>query len=196
MTEFRDLVDDDLSPEERAELERVDSLLRSVPAPPAEIPRSLTETVASIGAQGRFWTPRRIALVAAVSAVLAAVSFGVGRWTGLGAPEYARAVPLQPTENAREARGIIKMGGHDEDSGNWTLELELSGLPKLAGGDYYVLWLAKDGEYAATCGGFNVGPDETRVRMTVSYDLSEYDAWVVSRHGDGEDTPWLLSAEI
>ena len=194
MTEFRDLVGDDLSPEERAELERVDGLLRSVPAPPAEVPRSLTEAVAAIGAQGRFWTPRRIALVAAVAAVLAAVSFGVGRWSGLGAPEFARAVPLQPTAEAREARAVIKMGGRDEESGNWTLELEVSGLPKLRAGDYYVLWLAKDGEYAATCGGFNVGPDETTVRMTVSYRLSDYDAWVISRHGD--DTPWLLSAEI
>jgi hypothetical protein len=196
MTEFRDLVGDDLSPEERAELERVDVLLRSVPAPPAEVPPSLTRAVDRIGAQGRFWTPRRIALVAAVSVALAAVSFGVGRWSGLGAPEYARAVPLQPTEDAREARGVIKMGGRDEESGNWTLELEVSGLPKLTGGDYYVLWLAKDGEYAATCGGFNVGPDETKVRMTVSYRLSDYDAWVISRHGGGEDTPWLLSAEI
>jgi hypothetical protein len=196
MTEFRDLVGDDLSPEERAELERVDVLLRSVPAPPAEVPPSLTRAVDRIGAQSRFWTPRRIALVAAVSVALAAVSFGVGRWSGLGAPEYARAVPLQPTEDAREARGVIKMGGRDEESGNWTLELEVSGLPKLTGGDYYVLWLAKDGEYAATCGGFNVGPDETKVRMTVSYRLSDYDAWVISRHGGGEDTPWLLSAEI
>jgi hypothetical protein len=194
VTEFRDLVGDDLSPEERAELERVDSLLRSVPAPPAEVPPSLTRAVGLIAAQGRFWTPRRIALVAAVSVALAAVSFGLGRWSGLGAPEYARAVPLLPTKEAREARGVIKMGGRDEDSGNWTLELEVSGLPKLTGGEYYVLWLAKDGEYAATCGTFNVGPDETRVRMTVAYRLSDFDAWVISRHGD--DTPWLLSAEI
>jgi hypothetical protein len=191
--DFRDLVGDDLSPEERAELERVDMLLRSVPAPPAEIPGSLTHAVGRIGPHGRFWTPRRIAAVAAVAAVLAAVSFGIGRWTGLGAPEYARAVPLQPTENATGARGIIKMGSRDEESGNWTLQLAVSGLPKLSGGDYYVLWLAKDGEYAATCGGFNVGSGETKVNMTVSYRLGDYDAWVISRHQEG--APWLLSAE-
>ena len=29
--------------------------------------------------------------------------------------------------------------------------------------------------------------------MTASYDLSEYDAWVITRKGS--DSPWLLSAE-
>ena len=191
--EFRDLVGDELSPEERAKLERVDSLLRSVPGPPPEVPGSLTRAVDRIGTQRRFWTSRRIAAVAAAAAVLAAVSFGIGRWTGLGAPEYARAVPLQPTEDARGAKGVIKMGARDEESGNWTLQLEVSGLPKLSRGDYYVLWLAKDGDYAATCGGFNVGSEETKVNMTVSYRLADYDAWVISRHEEG--SPWLLSAE-
>jgi hypothetical protein len=192
--DFRELVGDDLMPEERQELERVDELLRSVPAPPAEIPRSLNEAVDRISAHRAFWTPRRIAAVAAAAAVLAVASFGVGRWSGLGSPEYARAVPLQPTENARGASGVIKMGSRDEDSGNWTLELDVAGLPKLAGDDYYVLWLARNGEYAATCGTFNVGEGETKIEMTVSYRLGEYDAWVVSRHED--DSPWLLSAEL
>ena len=191
--EFRDLVSDDLSPEERAELERVDRLLRSVPPPPAEIPGSLTRAVDRIGTHRRFWTTRRVAAVAALAAVLAAASFGVGRWTGLGAPDYARAVPLQPTEDARGARGVIKMGARDEVTGNWNFELAVSGLPKLSGNDYYVLWLAKDGEYAATCGTFNVGSGVTKVSMSASYRLDEFDAWVVSRHEDG--APWLLTAE-
>jgi Anti-sigma-K factor rskA len=194
MTEFRDLVGDDLSPEEHEELERVDRLLRSVPAPPAEVPRALTESVGRIGSGERFWTPRRFALAAAAALALAALSFGVGRWTGLGSPEYPRAVALQPTNDAPDARAVIKLGDRDEATGNWELELDVSGLPKLRGGDYYYLWLAKDGEYAATCGTFNVGSGETTVRMTVSYRLSDYDAWVISKHADG--APWLLSAEI
>jgi hypothetical protein len=192
--DFRELVGDDLTPEERAELERVDRMLRSVPAPPAEVPRSLTEAVDRMGAHRAFWTTRRIAAVAAVAAVLAALSFGVGRWTGLGNPEYARSVAMQPTEEAPGASAVIKLGDRDAETGNWDLELDVSGLPKLSGGDYYYLWLAKDGEYEATCGTFNVGDGETTVRMTVSYRLSDYDAWVVSRHEDG--SPWLLSAEI
>jgi hypothetical protein len=192
--DFRDLVGDELTPEERVELERVDRLLRAVPAPPAEVPTSLTRAVDRIGAANRFWTPRRIALVAAVCAALAAASFGVGRWTGIGDPEYAAAVALQPTDNARGASGVLKLGERDDATGNWDLELDVSGLPQLSGDEYYVLWLAKDGEYAATCGTFNVGDGKTTVKMSASYRLSEYDEWVVSRHGD--DTPWLLRAGI
>jgi Anti-sigma-K factor rskA, C-terminal len=192
--EFRDLVGDDLSPEERAELERVDRLLRSVPAPPAEIPGSLTRAVDRIGTHGRFWTKRRLSAVAAVAAALAALSFGVGRWSGLGDdPDYARTVALQPTSNARGANGVIRLSERDEASGNWSFELAVSGLPKLSGSDYYVLWLAKDGKYAATCGTFNVGDGTTKVSMNASYRLNEFDAWVVSRHEEG--SPWLLSAE-
>ena len=46
---LRDLVGEDLSPEELARLERVDSLLRSVPAPPPELPASLTRSIDTIG---------------------------------------------------------------------------------------------------------------------------------------------------
>jgi hypothetical protein len=194
MTEFRDLVGDDMSPEERAELERVDRLLRSVLPPPAEVPSSLTHAVERIGTQPRFWTPRRFALVAAAAILLAVASFGVGRWSGLGSPSYARAVTFQPTDNAPSARAVVKLGDRSEDTGNWSLQLDVSGLPKLAGDDYYVLWLAKDGEYAATCGTFNVGTGETTVKMTASYRLSEYDDWVISRREEG--SPWLLSAKL
>jgi hypothetical protein len=194
MTKFRDLVGDDMTPEERAELERVDRLLRSVPAPPTEVPRSLTHAVGRIGTQSRFWTPRRLALVAATAILLAVGSFGVGRWSGLGSPSYARAVTLQPTDDAPSARAVVKLGDRNEETGNWSLQLDVSGLPKLTGDDYYVLWLAKDGEYAATCGTFNVGSGETTVKMTASYRLSDFDDWVISRRHEG--APWLLSAKI
>jgi hypothetical protein len=195
MTEdFHELVGGDLSPEEIAELERVDKLLRSVPAPPVHVPASLTDAVARIGIQRRVWTPRRVAFAFAMAAVLAAVFFGVGRWTGGGGAHYRFAVPLEATASAPQASGEIKVGDRDPKSGNWELQLNVAGLPKLAGGDYYVLWLAKDGKYAGTCGTFNVGSGKTTVDMTVSYRLKDYDAWVVSRHEDGG--PWLLSARI
>ena len=53
-----------------------------------------------------------------------------------------------------------------------------------SGNDYYVLWLAKDGEYAGTCGTFDVS-GRTTVDMTASYDLREYDAWVISTARSG-----------
>ena len=86
----------------------------------------------------------------------------------------------------------IKVGEKDAN-GNWKIRLEVKGLPPLSGDRYYVLWLAKDGKYAATCGGFNVRGD-TVVDMTASYRLSDYDAWVVSEAR--ENAPWLLTARI
>jgi hypothetical protein len=192
--DFGELLGGDLTPEEMADLERVDKLLRAVPAPPAQVPASLTQRVAQIGSERRVWTQRRVAFALALAAALAAVFFGVGRWTNGSGAHYRFAVPLQATTSAPQASGLIKVGDRDPNSGNWELQLNVTGLPKLSGGDYYVLWLAKNGKYAGTCGTFNVGGGKTTVDMTVSYRLKDYDAWVVSRHE--ENAPWLLSAGI
>jgi hypothetical protein len=106
---------------------------------------------------------------------------------------------MEATDNARGASALIRLGPAT-GGGNWELELETEGLPKLPEGGYYVLWLAKDGEYAATCGTFAVGSGRTTVRMNAPYRLADYDAWVVTANvpGQDEDTepPWLLKAEI
>jgi Anti-sigma-K factor rskA len=188
--DFHELVGEEIGPEDRAELERVDALLRAAGPPPAEIPSSLTRKVEQIGTRS-VWTWRRSALAVAVAATVAALFFGVGRWTGEDEVAYRTAIPMQPTSNTR-AEGLIKVGQKDAN-GNWKIHLEVKGLPPLSGDDYYVLWLAKDGKYAATCGGFNVRGD-TVVDMTASYRLSDYDAWVISEAR--EDAPWLLTARI
>lgn len=192
--DLRDLLGEDLTPEERAELERVDRLLHSVPPPPAEVPGSLTRAVERMATERRAWSAPRLAAAAALAAALGALFFGVGRWTSSGGSEYRAEVPMRATSSAPAAGGLIKIAERDETTGNWELQLRVSGLPRLSGGDYYVLWLAKNGKYAATCGTFNVGEGTTTVDMTVSYQLKEYDAWVISRHEEG--SPWLLSARI
>jgi hypothetical protein len=192
VTDFRDLVGDDLSDEERAKLERVDRLLRSVPAPPSEVPRSLDRAVDRIGTERSHWTPRRLAAAVALAVTLAALFFGVGRWTTGGEPHYRASIRMKPAASNPRASALIKLGDRDAN-GNWKLKLQVDGLPELSGDGYYVLWLAKDGKYAATCGTFKVRGDTT-IDMTVSYWLSEYDAWVISEGRD--DAPWLLSARI
>jgi hypothetical protein len=192
VTDFRDLVGDDLSPEERAKLERVDRVLRSVPAPPSEVPGSLDRAVDRIGLERRDWTPRRLAAAVALAVSLAVLFFGVGRWTTGGEPHYRASVQMKPAASNPQASALIKLGD-PEVNGNWKLKLQVDGLPELGGDGYYVLWLAKDGKYAATCGTFKVR-GETTVDMTVGYRLSEYDAWVISEAQD--DAPWLLSARI
>jgi hypothetical protein len=196
--DLRDLVGgDDLTPEELERLRRVDTLLRRVPPPPAEVPQALTQAVAQLPLPAAsLFTRRRAALALAFAAAVAALAFGVGRWTAGEDFDARLSVPMDATEHAPGATALIRVGERDA-SRNWMLELDVSGLPKLPPDGYYVLWLAKDGEYAATCGTFSVGEGETTVRMTVSYRLSDYDAWVITAHSqDDEDPPWLLRARI
>ena len=91
---------------------------------------------------------------------------------------------------------MIQVGERDEGSGNVELLVDVSGLPELDDDGYYALWLERDGEWAATCGYFAVGEDETTVRMTVSYDFRDFDAWIISTGDRTDGPPPLLTAEI
>lgn len=197
--DLRGLVGADVSEHELQELEHVDALLRAVPAPPAEIPPSLTRAVRET-TPSAVWTRQRAVVAIALAAALSALSLGIGAWV-VGGEEFEarRTLRMEPTDNAPGASALIRLGAPRED-GNWVLELETSGLPRLPRGGYYVLWLAKDGEYAGPCGTFRTGAGETTVRMNASYRLADYDEWVVTavRPDAPEDAepPWLLRAPI
>jgi len=193
---IRELVGDDVPEDELDALRRADALLRTIPPPPLQVPPRLTQAVAALTLPTPFWSRRRLAATVALAAALSALFFGVGRWTAGSDVDPLLTVPLGATEDAPDAAAVIEVGERDEMSGNWELELEVTGLPKLPAGRYYDLWLAKDGEYAVTCGSFNVGPGTTRVRLTVSYELSEYDTWVISEYSREGATPWLLTAKV
>jgi anti-sigma-K factor RskA len=198
--DLRELIGNDLPDEERERLERTDAALRSVPAPPASVPQPLSDAVLGIPRERPVRGRRRVAAVLAFAAVVAA-ALGLGYWTGgqVGVDEQYR-VAMRATDEARGASALIRVGERDEESGNVTLELDVSGLPKLPEGGYYALWLAKDGRYAGTCGTFGVGEDETTVSMNVSYDFERYDAWVITAYLPNEpldaERPWLLHARI
>jgi hypothetical protein len=195
--DFHELVGEDLSPEELERLRRADALLRSVPAPPSQVPHTLTQSVARLAERSETpWSRRRLALGIALAAALAAAAFGLGRWTNGEDFETRFTVAMQPTESARDAAAVIRVGARDEETGNWQLELDVSGLPQLPEDEFYYLWLAKDGEWEASCGTFSVGEDDTTVRMTVSYRLPDYDTWVISRLEEDGESPWLLRAPI
>ena len=189
--DFHELVGDDLTPEEELALLRVDGVLRSVPGPATEVPGSLTRAVEQIGRTTPFWTRRRAALAVALAAALAAIFFGIGRWGDRGF-EPRETVKMEAQPAAPQASGQLELGWRDDSSGNWKLHLVVDGLPHLDGGEHYVLWLAKDGKYAGACGTFDVD-GRTSVEMTASYDLSEYDEWVISKAEP--DSPWLLAAK-
>ena len=198
--DLRDLVGDDVPAEELERLRRVDALLRSAPAPPATVPERVTRAVfAAAERPTPIWTRRRLGAALALAAALSALFFGLGRWSDGGDFEALRTVPMRATEHAPRAAATIKVGERDA-SGNWTIEFEVSGLRPLPPGGSYVLWLAKDGEYAATCGYFAAGDGKTTVRMNAAYRLADYDAWVVTAHlpdqPDDEPMPWLLRADV
>jgi hypothetical protein len=193
--DIRELVGDDVPEDELDALRRADALLRTVPPPPSQVPPRLTQAVTALALPAPLWSRRRLAATVALAAALSALFFGVGRWTAGSDVDPLLTVSLGATQSAPDAAAVIEVGERDETSGNWELELEVTGLPKLPGNRYYALWLEKDGEYAATCGTFNVGEGTTRVRMTVSYRLSGYDAWVISEHDD-DAVPHLLRAKV
>ena len=194
--ELHELLGDDLPEDEVERLRGVDALLRSVPAPPHEIPLSLTHAVEQVAIEPARIPRRRKALVLAFAVLVAALAFGVGRWSGGESFEEAWSAELVATEDGRGASAVVYVGERDEESGNMELVLDISGLPPLEPDEFYALWLVEDGEWAATCGYFSVGESETTVRMTVSYDIREFEAWAVSTGHPNEHGPQLLRAEI
>ena len=195
--DLRELLGEDVPAEELEELRRVDALLRSVPPPP-QVPDSLDRAVMQLAAPTRRWTRRRGAGALALAAALSALFFGVGFWVGGDDFETRATIPLEATASAASAHGVIRLGEHE--NGNIGIEIEVVGLKPLPERGYYVLWLAKDGEYAATCGSFNVDEaGSADVYMNASYPLEDYDEWVITAHLPGrppEEAPWLLRAPV
>jgi hypothetical protein len=199
--DLRELVGDDVPNEELSRLRRADALLRSVPAPPAELPASLTRGIASVGQpRQRLWTRPRVAGALALAATVAAVFFALGTLVG-GGDEFDEraAIRMEVSNEAPGASATIRVG-HPDANGNWPLRLEVEGLEPLPRGGYYLLWLAQDGEFGVACGSFRVGEDPTESEWYVSYDLADYDEWVVTAYLPNEprdaERPWLLKADV
>ena len=194
--ELHDLLGDDLPEDEFERLRGVDELLRRVPAPPHEIPLSLTHAVEQVTVEPAKTPRRRVALALAFAALLAALAFGAGRWTGEERFEAAWDAELTATADAPRASATVRVGHRDEETGNLELLIDVTGLPPLGPDEFYALWLVDDGEWAATCGYFSVGEGETTIRMTVSYDFRDFEAWAVSTGHPNDHPPPLLRAEI
>ena len=120
----------------------------------------------------------------------------MGRWRGGESFVAAWRAEVVATAAGRGAAAVVYVGHRDEESGNMELVLDISGLPPLEPDEFYALWLVEDGEWGATCGYFSVGEGQTTVRMTVSYDIREFEAWAVSTGHPNEHGPQLLRAEI
>ena len=177
---FDELIGADLPPGDRERLRRVHDLLVAA-GPPPEMPQVSPKVRA---------LPRRRGVALLIAAALALAAFGAG-WLLRGQSDAGfdvrAAVAMHGTGAAQAASGTIELG-YGDDEGNWPMLVEVSGLEPLPEGGYYVLLLTKNGEPVVACGSFNVGAHgHASVRLGASYDLRNFDGWVVR--------PWVRGRE-
>jgi hypothetical protein len=191
--DFDELVGDDLSAAERARLERVHELLIAA-GPPPELPPSLLEPPAEPKASV-IPIPRhrwRTAGLAAAATLL--ITFGAG-WLfgdrhGARSDHVERTVAMAGPHGAHASLQVLSV----DAAGNWPMRMTVVGLPALAPGHTYTLWLTKHGKLQSPCGTFTVGVGTTTVRLNAPYKIKEYSGWIVVR--SGTRSPLLETATV
>jgi hypothetical protein len=188
VSDFDDLVDrEGLGPDEEARLRRVHALLVQA-GPPPDLPPSLERppTAPADAELVQFpLLPRRRWPVAAVAAIaLVVLAFGGGYLIG-----HAKTKPTSfPTKRVVPMHGgsalaLLRLAPKDA-AGNWPMELEVNNLPTQKNErGYYELWLSRKGKPVAPCGSFRVNARTTTIRLTVPYDFTRFDGWVITRQG-------------
>lgn len=190
-------VDRDLPVAERFRLGRVHELLL-LAGPPPELPISLLQPLepphGRLQVQVlRFVPPQQrrarglIVRLCAVAAAAAVVALSVDQLTASeGTPAFTAAaiVRMYGTVADPLASATISLGSRDA-AGNWPMRLSVRHLRPLARGNYYELYLTKNGHPLASCGTFNVARDTTVVRLNAPYDLDEYNGWIITRQRPG-----------
>jgi hypothetical protein len=182
--EFGELVGDDLTPEERARLERVHELLVAV-GPPPELPPALAEPPGETHVAPLIQLPRRragamLALAAAIALVAFVGGFVAGKQGAGGKPAVLHSLTMHGTAVAQNASAKIDVEEVDS-SGNWPLRVVIHGLPRLSKGSYYEMFLTKNGKPWAACGIFTVAGDSSTIHLTMPPTIRGYDGWIVTR---------------
>lgn len=152
--------DDDLTPAERAEIERVHGVLAD-PAVWAEPPLDLQErVVAAITEEaraGRRVRRIRYSLVAAAAAVVVAVGLTVGLQATRDEPVQF-AASMTGTRLAPDAAANVTL---TKTTNGWKIELHATGLPRRTNGEFYEAWLKSEAGLLVPIGTFNEGTDVT-----------------------------------
>ena len=192
--DFRELVGDDLAPEEAARLERVHRLLVEA-GPPADLPPELADPPVERRARVIALPRRRLAARLVLAAALIGAAFGGGYLAGHrddGFRPFGEPIAMHGQGGQLAS---IRLGDVDA-SGNWPLILRVRGLPSLPPRAYYELYLAKkDGTLGPSCGTFRVHEGVTEVRMNAPYRLDRWNEWVIVKHlpGERESAPLLTT---
>jgi hypothetical protein len=93
---------------------------------------------------------------------------------------------MHGTALAQNASAVIKVGEDDAD-GNWPLKVDVSGLKPLPQGQYYEMFLTRNGKPIATCGTFRLSSGQS-VRLNAPYNLRRFDGWIVTLERPGSNT--------
>jgi Anti-sigma-K factor rskA len=185
--DFRELVGDDLTPEERARLERVHELLVAA-GPPPELPPALAEPPDEDMPSPIILPRRRAGAVLALAAAIALIAFVGGFVAGKqgvnSGGKTIHSVIMHGTAVDRAASGKIDIGELDS-SGNWPLRVVIHGLPEPSKGSYYEMFLTRHGKTIAACGIFTVAGSSSTVHLTMPPTLKDYDGWIVTRESPG-----------
>ena len=181
MTDFHDLVGDDLAPEEEARLRRVHELLLTA-GPPEELPPSLEQPPGEKPAKViGFPIRRRVGASLVAAAALAAVFFGGGYWLGAQKNAFDTQETFTMRGAAPQAFASIRMSPPDE-AFNWPLLVRVRGLKDLPKGGYYELLLTKNGKLGPSCGTFRTHGGKTSIELNAPYPLDDWNGWVVVAH--------------
>jgi hypothetical protein len=192
--DFEQMVDlTDVSPEDRARLQRMHELLVAA-GPPADLPSELADAPSDVDGAQVIAFPRRRRTAAAISiaAAVAVACFSGGyllanqahHGTSLHA---VRVVGLSGEQNSLAS---LKVGAADSN-GNWPVQLTVKGLPQLHGADsHYLLMLDHNGKPTWVCGMFKVGEDgATTVAFSVPYRVTGQTTWTVTSMTKGAKFP-------
>jgi len=78
-----------------------------------------------------------------------------------------------------------------DEAGNWPMQLNVTGLPKLPPRGYYAVFLVRNGKIFAPCGTFVVAgvAHGTSVKLNAPYRLEHGDSWVVTKQMPGNHEP-------
>jgi hypothetical protein len=152
--------DSDLTPAERAEIERIDHVLADEAVwmePPAHLQEAV---VAAVAAESGALTRRRrlrLALVGVAATVLLAVGVTVGVQLTRDDPVQF-AASLSGTELAPDATGDVTM---TKTPSGWDIRLHATGRPRREDGEFYEAWLKDATGQLVPIGTFNDGREVT-----------------------------------
>jgi hypothetical protein len=196
---FGDLVGNDLSPAERERLERVHDMLVAA-GPPPELPQELAEAPQPQGRLADLARKRlRTGLLLAATLVIATFAFGyfLGARGEDSAPSTLTLTKQVVLGKAADRFAVVGIGERDSN-GNWPMIVRVEGLEHLQKGDYYTLFMTREGKPVVQCGTFNVAEDGlTTISFPVAYDPARYDGLLLTRYSleKHKNTP-LLRAEL